>query len=302
VAQPAHRAALVAAVVTMTEAAGTTTAPLLDAALRYAGHGIHVFPARIRQGEDGKKDVQPAGPWRTLSTTDPIQLRMWFDANGMFRTEALCIDCGKSGLVVVDPDGELGLTNWAAFRTAHNLGGTWIVHTPGGGQHWIYRADPERPTGNSAGKLAPGVDIRAAGGFIIAVPTRDYRGTYRYGAEGEPEWPELPIVPVPVVDAVSGKRVTPREHTDLRIFTMETNGSGPKQVQRRPFTRGQASAFIAESAGRFRSSTEGGQNNAANELCFAMGHFVTTDDHPGHWTRQEATRPCHFFSPRNQLS
>lgn len=75
----------------------------------------------------------------------------------------------------------------------------------------------------------------------------------------------------------------------------ETNGSGPssngsglKPAQRTPFTRGQASAFIAKSAGRFTGSTEGGQNNAANVLCFAMGHFVTTDDHPGHWTRQEA--------------
>jgi hypothetical protein len=290
------------------EPAPPSDTPLLDAALRYAEHGIHVFPAIIRRGEDGTKDVNPVGPWREMSTTDPMRIRMWFGLNGMYRSAALCIDTGKSDLVGVDSDGELGNTNWAAFRTKHNLGATWIAHTPGGGQHWYYRADPERPVKNTRGTTARGiaenVDTRGAGGFLIAPPTRDYRGAYRWGAEGEPEWPELPVVPVPVVDAVNGKRVgrpskptrpdrnapPPPSKDEIRQALADSGLDGfineddlDRAIGARRFTQEQAIGFCKPHMARLRAAKEGTRNDSLNTAAKALSHFV-----PAFWSRAQA--------------
>lgn len=152
--------------------------------------------------------------WDEVSTTDPDQIGRWLGPTGNFRNASLAIDTGKSGLVVVDCDGPAGVSNWEEFRRTHNLSGTWVAHTPGGGQHWYYRADPERPVHNSTSKIAPKVDTRGVkrggggtGGCVIAPPSGDTRDFRRWGAEGEPARDQLPVVPVAVVDAINGKRV-----------------------------------------------------------------------------------------------
>ena len=75
--------------------------------------------------------------------------------------------------------------------------------------------------------------------------------------------------------------------------------------RRNPFTRANALAMVDPIGHRFLNSTEGGQNNAANNLCMALGHFITTDDHPGFWTYERARRgagPARRSGTRSQAA
>lgn len=156
---------------------------MLDWARYYASMGISVFPCAISI-ENGKKRHRPIADWDSASTTDGKTHERWFGPGGAWNgpNVALCIDTGKSGLVVVDPDEGLdadgsqkgGLARWLAlFPPA-----TYRVRTPGGGEHWYYRGLPELPIGISQNKIAKHVDVRGLGGYVVAPPSADVRGPY----------------------------------------------------------------------------------------------------------------------------
>jgi putative DNA primase/helicase len=114
-----------------------------------AATGRPVFPADPRTKAPLVKDGFKA------ATTDPATIRRWWSIH---RTALVAMPTGR-GLVVVDIDirngGEVD-PDWPA---------TLIVRTRSGGWHLYYlSAEPVRC---SAGKVAPGVDIRAAGGYAI---------------------------------------------------------------------------------------------------------------------------------------
>jgi len=70
----------------------------------------------------------------------------------------------RSGLFVVDVD---DLPSWQAFVGSRELPATYVVKTPRGGQHY-YFLTPDWPVANSQGVLAPGVDVRGEGGYVVA--------------------------------------------------------------------------------------------------------------------------------------
>jgi len=147
---------------------------ILAAALEYAAAGIYVFPAHVSIGPDGKKKVWPCRDWDAASATDPARIEAMFAGSWT----SVCIDTGKSSLVVVDCDGAAGITAWLALDPPRT---PLIVNTPGGGQHWYYRADPDHPVSiDATGKVAPGVDVRGLGGLVIAPPSSDARGCYQW--------------------------------------------------------------------------------------------------------------------------
>jgi hypothetical protein len=252
---------------------------LLAAALEYTAVGVHVFPARIVV-VDGAKQVNPIGSWRDVSTTNPDTLRRWFAPGERWATSSLCIDCGKSGLVVVDPDegeGKNGLANWAAVVAEHDLPVTPVrVRTPGGGEHWYYREHSRRPVGNdSTGKVAPDVDVRGLGGFVIAWPSEDSRGAY-----GQPDiaaFPTLPIVADFVID-----RMTTREHTPSATVATSPAPQPAKddfwsEWKRREFTQEQAKAFCVPPLDTFRAlrtPEDSGFNQKLNAVACIWSHFV----------------------------
>lgn len=251
-------------------------APLLDCARAYAAAGIAVFPVRV-QIVDGRKKVTPITAWDKQSTTDPETISIWFGPRGVWRDASIGIDCGKSNLVVVDQDGAEGIANWGALVTEHRIAATWRAATPGDGQHWYFRADPHQPLGNSTSKIAPRVDVRGVGGFVIAPPSTDTRGAYRW-LEGEPEWSQLPVVPHLVIDRQTAKRViTPK----TRNGQSHTNGH-------RRFTHDQAIAFCRPHIEALRAAEDGTINDTLNKTAMILGHFV-----PHFWTERAAVKVLH---------
>ena len=146
--------------------------PLVSAALWYASVGLRVFPLQPRskvpwQRSHGCKDA----------TTDLDRIRAWWaavpDSNIGIATGHL-VD-------VVDVDGPEGQRSRAAMWEdtfakvdADNVG---KVLTPRPGGMHIYV--PATGEGNLAG-IAPGVDYRGAGGYVVAPPSLTDVGSYRW--------------------------------------------------------------------------------------------------------------------------
>ena len=70
----------------------------------------------------------------------------------------------RSGIFVLDEDGPAAR---AALAVLGPLPLTFTVATPRPGRHYYFN-NPDFRVGNSASKVAPGVDVRGSGGFVVA--------------------------------------------------------------------------------------------------------------------------------------
>jgi hypothetical protein len=140
----------------MSEANGV----MLQAAVRYAELGYPVFPcapgAKTPLTEHGFHDA----------TIDPEQIERWWSQHPHAN-----IGIPTAGLVVIDIDGDAN--SWLADNPDRLLELTCgpMALTPRGGSHRVFR----QPTGKNwrctEGRLAPKVDTRAEGGYIVAPPS-----------------------------------------------------------------------------------------------------------------------------------
>jgi hypothetical protein len=241
--------------------------------------GWHVFPARVVWHEDiQKKRATFPGKWAEISTTDPNTISAWFGPTGLARDGTVCIDTGKSGLVVVDLDGRAGRETWERLVVEHGVSATLRVRTPSGGQHWYYRADEAHPVANTqpgkdgAGRLGPGVDVRGVGGLIFAPPSSDDRGRYSW-VEGAPQSP-LDLASVPRV--VWQRSPLHRERVELAA-PQPVASSDPFTGPEKSWTPEAAERLLGERLTAFRdmrTPQDHGFNPALNELAMLFGHFV----------------------------
>lgn len=96
-----------------------------------------------------------------------------------------------SGIVAIDIDPKHGGTKEAVDGLANSNITTRTHRTPSGGIHLIFRyPDGVDHIGNSVGRLAPGIDVRADGGYIVA-PTSVIEGT-SYTVDDASDISELP--------------------------------------------------------------------------------------------------------------
>ncbi len=133
---------------------------LLSAALAYAEMGYKVFPCQ----PGGKTPITESG--LLDATSDPDQIAAWW-----CRTPQANIGLATEGLVVIDVDG--AANPWLADQPdlQTDLAIAPISRTPRGGRHYIFRQPEGAGVRNSANKIAPKVDVRAGGGYIVAPPS-----------------------------------------------------------------------------------------------------------------------------------
>lgn len=236
-----------------------------SAARSYAKNGIFVNPVNVTRKPDGKKDVRPVGLWRKTSSRSLADIGAWEQDHP---NAQLLIDCGKSGIVVVDCDGEEGIANWLALiddvTDAQPLG---YAATPSGGRHYYYRAHPDHPIGNDQdGKVAPSVDIRGLGGFVFAPPSQDGSGAWRWITE--PDWQHegcyVPAVVIQRMLAPASRSAPAANPTAPRSDLVDD--------AERQFTRDQAIAYVKE-ARKALEATTSGFNGAINNFAMACAHF-----------------------------
>lgn len=234
-----------------------TDRSIADYAREYIGGGLYVNPVYVSIKSNGKKDVRPVGLWRQTSTNSQADVEAWWGSLGGHPTSGMMIDCGKSGLVVIDCDGDEGITNWLALKPSTPIG---IVRTQGGGEHWYYQAHPDHVIGNDQdGKVAPSVDVRGLGGLVIAPPTAGYSWT------SGPEWNIDRVVPAVVIERMGRPRTVDAPavvSTDDQLF----------QPVERTFTEAQAKDWIRTAHAKL-AATAGGLNGAINTFAMACAHF-----------------------------
>jgi len=129
---------------------------IYHAALRWAQSGFRIFPLL-----PGTK--RPAvGHWKEEATVDPAKIAAWWADNPNFNYG---VACGR-GLLVVDIDTGPDKNGYASLLDLDfDLPADTIhVRTPSGGEHVYLCAED---VANSVGDIAPGIDIRSEGGYVV---------------------------------------------------------------------------------------------------------------------------------------
>jgi hypothetical protein len=148
---------------------------MLAAALDFARLGLAVFPVR-----PGNK-VPAVARGCHAASREPDAIRRWWSdipsANVAVATGA------PSGAWVLDVDlhGIDGEAALAGLEHRHgDLPSTWVSATPSGGRHIWFALPPGRRTGCRVG-IAPGLDVRGHGGYVVAPPSTRHDGrAYRW--------------------------------------------------------------------------------------------------------------------------
>lgn len=162
---------------------------ILRAALEYLSNGWSVLPVQPR----GKR---PIVAWKHFEqrAASADEVRGWFrqhaNANVGIVTGAV------SAIIVLDIDVAHDGAESLARLTAENgaLPRTVEAITGGGGRH-LYFAYPQHPVPSRVG-IAPGIDVRANGGCVVAPPSLHPSGRrYRWRVQCAPG--EIPIAPLP---------------------------------------------------------------------------------------------------------
>ncbi|MEV6311474.1 bifunctional DNA primase/polymerase [Streptomyces sp. NPDC051840] len=253
---------------------------LLSAALQAAKRGWHVFPLRPngkRPALHGETTCPHTGPctsghvkWEQRATTDPDRIRAAW-STGAFN---IGIATGPSGLVVVDldrpkpnsdqdaPDGAANLKALCE-RAGQPVPRTRTIRTASGGTHLYFSAPAAVRLHNTAGTLAPLVDTRAWGGYVVAAGSTINGHTY--AVDG-------PALINPLPPWLMGILVPP--HPKPAVPAAPT----PVPVRAHRYAE---TALVRERA-TVRAAPEGRRNATLLASVRAMGRFVAWGDLPRH--------------------
>jgi Bifunctional DNA primase/polymerase, N-terminal len=208
-----------------------------------AGRGWHVFP--LRPG-----DKRPAvDRWEQRALTDPDLVRRWWPSP----RHNVGIACGPSGLVVADLDPPDGIEQFGVLCRQSGYPGTFTVRTPRGGLHLYFTAIAGRPVRNSAGKVAPHVDIRGAGGYVAGPGSVVHGKAYTITDGRDP-------APLPgwLADLADPPRPCPRSSPDTPPAHADRYGE----------------AALWGETQRLLLAPRGRRNDTLNVAAFALGQLV----------------------------
>jgi Bifunctional DNA primase/polymerase, N-terminal/Primase C terminal 1 (PriCT-1) len=144
---------------------------MVRSALRLAAQGAAIFPCRCRDKipatAHGLKDA----------TRDPEQIRAWWNLDPNFNVAIATGAVSKIFVIDVDgPDAERELQRLDLPAT--------VEAVTARGKH-LYFKYPGTPIRNTTGKVAPGVDTRGDGGYVLAPPSIHPSGAlYRWAPNG----------------------------------------------------------------------------------------------------------------------
>lgn len=152
-----------------------------QAALLATAYGWHVFP--IGKSKRPILNAESTGT-RWGCSLDPQTIRKHFHQASR-SVKGIGIATEESGLFVVDIDtieGGHADDGFAAFFKLEDQHGqtpdTVTARSPSGSIHLYFKL--VRGLQQSSSKVAPGVDIKASGSFVVAPPTRTPKGVYEW--------------------------------------------------------------------------------------------------------------------------
>lgn len=155
-----------------------------------------------------------------------------------------------SGLYVIDLDGPEAVKAWSEL----GLPAGWQSRT-GNGVHHLYTLPDVLP--NTAGKIAPGIDTRGEGGYIVAPPSVHYAALRRY------EWISREGTAPPALPDSIRQAVTPSMQTPSRPPAVRFGESTA-------YARG----VLRHALERLNAAPEGTRNETLNRESFLLGQWI----------------------------
>lgn len=253
---------------------------LLSAALAAAGRGWFVFPLRPGQKRPalhGADACRLTGDcrhghlkWEERASTDPGRIEIcWTSAMAN-----IGVATGPSGLVVIDldkpkkkgnsseVDAPDGAANFLALceRAGQSVPTTYRVRTASGGWHLYFTTPNGIRLANTAGRLAPLIDTRAWGGYVVAAGSTTAQGAYDIADDTPPA-----VLPSWLAEAL----------------TAPHRPAQPHRPDRRPLSRdtsAYAAAALRNETANVAGATEGHRNAALVRAARALGRFVASGD------------------------
>ncbi|MFE0374136.1 bifunctional DNA primase/polymerase [Streptomyces inhibens] len=227
----------------------------LSHALLAAEHGYPVIPLTrsklpaIRSPHRGHPEVPPCrgacgriGHGVHDASTDPLSVRRLFAAAPWATGYGIACGLPPRHLIGIDLDtknGADGLTALRFLAEQHDfpIPPTVTVLTPSGGRHLWLTGPPSPPVPNSVGRLAPGIDIRGAGGYLVGPGSLTRHGRYvlapgapRRPAPAPPELLSLLTAPPPSAHRASASAVPPQPAAALIRF-VRTSPTGQRNAR-----------------------------------------------------------------------
>jgi hypothetical protein len=207
--------------------------------------GVPVFPCNA-----DKKPVNDNG-WKGASD-NPDRIRQEFA-----RPSAAAIGMptgAPSGYIAIDIDVKQPGANGNDWLDEHayDLPPTRAHNTRSGGLHLIFKAPPNVEIRNSAGRLAPGVDVRGDGGYIIVPPSPGYAVADDIAPAEMPEW---------LIKACQKRPEPPQPPPGQRA---QSNGSDNRYAE---------AALIGECRA-VATAPDGTRNDTLNVAAVKLGGFV----------------------------
>ncbi len=196
------------------------------------------------------------------ATRDPAEIRTQFGTPG---AAMIGVPTGQgAGFFVVDLDvknGGQGL-EWLAANQ-HRLPRTRTHKTRSGGQHLLFQWPEGRTVRNSASRIAPGVDVRGNGGYIIAPPSPDYEIADHSALAEAPAW-LLALIDPPVTQAQAvSQAMAPRQLSEPR-----QSGDGTRYGMQALDNECQA----------ILSAADGAKHDTLNRAAFSIGGLVAAGE------------------------
>ncbi len=237
---------------------------LLGAALEYAAQGIAIMPCR------GKRPaLSRTGEAHAVATSDADQIREWWTTNPRWN---IGIACTANRLAVIDIDGPAGV-EW--IKDHHlPMPTTWTA-TTGRGHHYYYRW-PEGETIRTC-QIAPKLEIRAAGAYVIAPPSIHPDGdTYRWAHSTRCDWDDIPELPPEWITLQAQKSSTSTEP----LSTIENTAPPTLQPQKSstiPTANTVARKRLAGLAHHLATTPKGERHSALYTISRTLGGLVASN-------------------------
>lgn len=190
-----------------------------DAAQGHAGVGLRVFPL-----QPGSKQPRRRSRGVLDATSDPIKVAHWFAEGGAELNFGVACGVQEGGwhLLVVDVDMKSGgMESYTKLALERGFPDTYTVQTPGGGWHHYYRA--VQPVRNTASRVAPGIDTRGEGGYVVGAGSVVEDVAYRV-VSGETPIADAPAWLLADVVGEEGEDTPPSSSTPTRV-TQVTEGA-----------------------------------------------------------------------------
>ncbi|MFE0486802.1 bifunctional DNA primase/polymerase [Streptomyces griseoaurantiacus] len=234
---------------------------LMPGTKRPAGHGEERCPRTGRCSGGHRTPEQRA-------TTDQDVIR----AAWTLRPWNVAVATGPAGLVVVDLDTlkpkddkrtPCGADSFQALceRAGQDIPATYRVRTPSGGQHLYFTAPTGERMKSTARRLAPKIDTRAWGGYVVAPGSVIPAGTYEVTD---------PRPPAPLPGWLARLLTTPAPTAAPPVI------AAPRDASR------VATVALQRECATVTATGQGGRNAALYRSALKVGRFVVWGDLPRH--------------------